>query len=51
MGRRWVSNRGKDGLARGLGLWSTVSGGRKIGQRLGRGIGPARSGGRKKKIK
>ena len=49
MGRRWVSDRGKDGSARGLGLWLTASGGRKIGQSLGKGIGPARSGGKKKK--
>ena len=50
MGQRWVGDRGKDWSTRGLGLWSMASGGRKIGQHLGKGIGPVRNGGRKKKI-
>ena len=51
MGQRWVGDRGKDWSTRGLGLWSMASGGRKIGQHLGKGIGPVRNGGRKKKNK
>ena len=39
MEKRWVD----------LGLGAAVSGGRKMGRRLGRGVGPVRSGGRKKK--
>ena len=50
MGQRWVDDRGKDRSVRGLGLWPMASGGRKIGQHLGKGIGPVRNGGRKKKI-
>ena len=33
----------------GLGLGAAMSGRRKMGWRLGRGVGPMRSGGRKKK--
>ena len=38
----------RDELGWDLGLGSMASGGRNMGRRLGKGVGPVRSGGRKK---